>query len=80
MDHPVIIHEEEKENPNIYKSCCSVPSDKRLLTFIAMLSISIGTLSFCFSQLAIGGLEKDRELFYTGLISMIIGIWIKSPV
>jgi hypothetical protein len=88
MMHQVTIHEneedEKKENDEekevIWQSCCGVPSDRRLLTFVSVFSISIGVLSFCFSQLAIGTLNKDREMFYISLITLIIGVWIKSPL
>ena len=88
MDHEVKIHtieEEEDEkidinDSNLYRSCCNVPSDKRLLTFIAMFSISIITLGFSFSQIARGDIDKEKEIFYTGLISLIVGIWVRSPV
>ena len=85
MDHEVKIHENEddekkEDESNLYKSCCNVPSDKRLLTFIAMFSISILTLGFSFSQIARGDIGKEKEIFYTGLISLVVGIWVRSPV
>ena len=71
----------EKENDaNLYRSCCGPVSDKRLLTFISMFSISIIALGFSFASIAHGGLDKDDKLFYTGLISLIIGVWVRTPV
>ena len=85
MDHEVKIHENEddekkEDDRDLYKSCCNVPSDKRLLNFIAMLSISILTLGFSFSQITKSNLDKDEKIFFTSLITMILGIWLKSPV
>ena len=90
MDHEVKIHtideEDEKkdekkiEDVNLYRSCCGPVSDKRLLNFIAMLSISIIALGFSFVQITKSDLDKDEKLFFTSLITMLIGIWLKQPI
>ena len=67
------------ENVNDWHSCCGTSSDKRLLVFIANLSISFILLIFSMVRL-IEQLPPDERSIYIGFISLVIGIWIKSPL
>ena len=67
-------------NPNLWKTCLCGSSDKRLLTFVAMISISISILVFCFFMIANRSLSCPELNTYISLISLILGIWVKSPL
>ena len=65
---------------NLWKTCLCGSSDKRLLTFVAMITISISILVFCFFMIANRSLTCPELQTYVGLISLIIGVWLKSPI
>jgi hypothetical protein len=71
--------EEEKENKFLWRSCCGVVSDKRILTFVASLSISLIIIMFSCFQLT-NGLNCSQENVYVGLLTLIVGFWMKSPI
>jgi hypothetical protein len=67
------------EDTNHWDSCCiGKSSDKRLLIFIANLTISISLLSFSFVRLC-STLTENEQSIYIGFITLIVGIWVKSP-
>ena len=70
---------EDLEKVNQYRTCCGAMSDKRLLIFISSLSISLLILCFSCYKLAHNN-DCQNQNTYVGLISLIIGIWIKSPI
>ena len=65
---------------NLWKTCLCGSSDKRLLTFVAMITISISILVFCFFMIANRSLTCPELNTYIGLISLILGVWLKSPL
>ena len=67
------------EDVNHWDSCCGKASDRRLLIFLANLSISFTLLIFSMIRL-IEPLQSDEKAFYCSIISLIIGIWVKSPL
>lgn len=73
------IQYEDREQENTYRTCCGAMSDRRLLTFIATLNISLLVLTFSCYMLAT---NKDctAQHTYVGLVTLIIGIWLKSPI
>ena len=78
FQHKLDVDDEEKKNE--YSLCCSKrKTDRRLLTFISLFSISVMVLSFSFYMLTTD-LDCNQESVYVGLISMIVGIWMKSPL
>lgn len=66
------------EDTNHWDSCIGKSSDKRLLIFIANLTISIAVLSFSFVRLC-STLSENEQSIYIGFITLIVGIWVKSP-
>ena len=66
------------EDTNHWDSCMGKSSDKRLLIFIANLTISISLLSFSFVRLC-STLTENEQSIYIGFITLIVGIWVKSP-
>ena len=76
-----MINEEikDEENGHLWRSCCGVVSDRRLLVFSSNLSISLIILLFSFYKLN-QDLDCSHENLYVGFISLILGYWIKSPI
>ena len=82
--------EEEKKtresvNSDTWKSnCCRKNSDNkidsRLLVFIVNVVISLITLILSFIKLFSHDLNESDKSTYIGLISLVVGIWIKSPI
>ena len=77
LEHRIEI--DDKNNDNQWHSCCFKTSDKRLLKFISIFTISISVLIFSFYKLSTD-ITYDEQNTYIGLITLIIGIYIKSPV
>jgi hypothetical protein len=78
----VKIHIEPRieENDNLIKTCCGRVSDKRLLAFVASISLSsIITIFSCY-QLSKDNMECTEQNMYSGLIMFILGFWLKSPI
>ena len=79
---PICIHTSEQKNidSNQLRTCCgNHSSDKRLLIFISSLSISLLVLILCCYQL-VNKSDCQSQNTYVGLITLIIGIWLKSPL
>ena len=71
---------EDRMSGNLWKTCMCGSSDLRLLTFVANLSISISILVFCFFMIGNRSLSCPELNTYIGLISLILGVWLKSPL
>ena len=54
--------------------------DSRLLVFIVNVAISLITLILSFIKLFSHDLNESDKSTYIGLISLVVGIWIKSPI
>lgn len=68
-----------EDNDNLIKTCCGRVSDKRLLAFVASISLSsIITIFSCY-QLSTG-LDCPQENMYSALLMFILGFWLKSPI
>ncbi len=63
-----------------WDSCCGKTSDKRLLIFAANLSISMILMIFSLVRLTQTNISNDDKQTYVGFVSLIVGIWIKSPL
>ena len=78
FDHKIEMENDDQKNK--YSCCCtSRTTDRRLLTFATLFSISILVLSFSFYQLTMP-IDCSEQATYMSLITMVIGIWIKSPI
>lgn len=64
-----------------YNCCCrAVPmSDRRVLIFSASLSISLIVIVFSCYQL-VNLVDCHSQNTYISLLSLVIGIWLKSPI
>ncbi len=80
-NHAVRVHTNDQKNDddNQLNTCCGRTSDKRLLTFIASLSISILIIMLCSYQL-ITKLDCVSQNVYVGILTLIIGVWCPHPV
>ena len=72
--------EESIEPENKYKCCCFRSStDKRLLIFSASLSLSLIIIIFsCYQLVNLTGCHEQNT--YVGLLTLILGIWLRSPI
>jgi hypothetical protein len=76
---------EERESVNgsdTWKvNCCNDHKiDSRLLVFIVNVAISLITLILSFIKLFSNDLNESDKSTYISLISLVVGIWIKSPI
>lgn len=77
LDHNNMMEEREQENQ--LKTCCNTVSDKRLLMFISSFCISMVIIVFsCFQLMRLDDCQSQNS--YMGLLSLIVGIWIRSPL
>ena len=82
MQNRIINHQidvDKQDNKNKLQSCCGKTSDKRLLTFIASLTVSMTTLGFCTYQLAVVESLEEKQL-YVGLCTLILGVYLPQPI
>lgn len=76
---------DSKNSADTWRSnCCQKNSDhkidSRLLVFIVNVVISLITLILSFIKLFSNDLNESDKSTYIGLISLVVGIWIKSPI
>ena len=73
------IQQQTEDNDNLIKTCCGRVSDKRLLAFVASISLSsIITIFSCY-QLSTE-LDCPSQNMYSALLMFILGFWLKSPI
>ena len=77
IDH--IIELENNNTDNQLHTCCGKTSDKRLLVFVASISISLIVVIFSCVQLFLQQ-SCESQALYSGMISLVLGIWLKSPI
>ena len=65
---------------NHWDSCCGKASDKRVLIFSANLSISLLLMIFSLTRLCDDKLINEEKTVYVGFVTLVVGIWIKSPL
>ena len=78
--HPMPEHNNEEKEAYQWDSCCMRKTDSRLLTFIASFFISMILLIFSCYQLTRPDIDCASENIYISLITLIIGVWVKSPL
>ena len=69
-----------KLEDNLWQTCLGCKSDKRLLIFIGNAIISFIILGFSISKLSYENIQPDDKNTYIGLVTLIVGIWVKSPL
>ena len=69
-----------KLEDNLWQTCLGCKSDKRLLIFIGNALISFIILGFSISKLSYENIQPDDKNTYIGLVTLIVGIWVKSPL
>jgi membrane-bound ClpP family serine protease len=77
------IHNKEKkvddEINNKWQSCCNKTTDKRLLRYISTSVISGSILTLSIVKL-MSDIDCEDKNLYVGLLTMVLGIYIKSPI
>ena len=63
----------------IWRSCCGLETDKRILLFSCQASISIITLSLCVYMLITHQDDCDSNQLYSNILMMILGVWLPKP-
>jgi hypothetical protein len=66
------------ETHYIWRSCCGMLLDKRVLVFSSQFLITLMIISFSLFQLSIDN-TCEHQQFYASLITMLIGIYLPSP-
>ena len=65
---------------NVWQCCCTgMSTDSRILTYISTLGISTIIIVFCCYMLS-RDLGCTQESVYTGLLTFVLGFWLKNPV
>jgi hypothetical protein len=62
----------------IWRSCCGMRLDKRVVVFTSQFIIALMIVSFSLFQLSISD-DCNHNQLYTGLLTMIVGIFLPSP-
>lgn len=62
------------------ETCCSGTSDKRFHTLIIQSVISLSVITLSIVKLSDHTLNCEQTNVYIGLLTMMIGIWVKSPL
>lgn len=60
-----------------WKSCC-LTIDRKAVVFFSTLGISLIMIAFCIFQLTTSK-SCETQTTYMGLLTLVLGIWIKSP-
>ena len=63
----------------MWRSCCGMMVDKRVIIFFSQLSISISIIIFCMTQLWIHHEDCDKNQLYTGILMTIVGVHLPQP-
>ena len=66
------------ENENVWRSSCFT-ADKRAVVFFSQLSITISVIGLCMYQLVKHHDDCDSNQLYSGILSMVIGIYLPQP-
>lgn len=68
---------EEKKTPKVWKSGCLL-IDRNAVVFFSTLFISLIVITFCIFKLTYSE-SCEAQNTYIGLLTLVLGIWIKSP-
>ena len=66
------------ENENKWSSCCFTV-DKRAVVFFSQLLITLSVVVLCIYQLIKHHDNCDSNQLYSGILSMVIGIYLPTP-
>ena len=76
-EQEVMLTVRNQPDDRTWKSCCLV-INKYAVVFFAQLSITLIVMSFSIYML-LNSTSCEHDAMYSGLLSMCIGVWIKSP-
>lgn len=69
-----------ERNSNIWNCCLFGSSDRNCLRFITITSLSFFIIGFSAAMLAFADLPCEEQHTFVGLITLILGFWLKSNV
>lgn len=78
-DFKIDVKEKIKDEDKI-ETCCSGTSSKKFYILIVQSVISGGVITLSLVKLSNEHLDCSQTNVYVGLLTMLIGIWIKSPL
>lgn len=68
----------EFERKNFWECCCSEHIDKRMVTFLVQVFISVMTLMFCMMRIVNHGEDSEDPTIWVSLMSGIVGNYLPS--
>lgn len=77
---PSSVEEAIRMDEHQLNSCLGGTTDRRLYILIVQSLISLFILVVCMWKLFDGRLTCEQSQLYLGLITLITGIWMKSPI
>ena len=69
-----------ERNSNIWKCCLFGTSDRNCVRFSTVAVLSFFIIGFSASMLAFADLPCQEQHTFVGLITLILGFWLKSPL
>jgi hypothetical protein len=69
---------DSERNSNMWNCCLFGSSDRNCLRFITITSLSFFIVGFSASMLAFADLPCQEQHTFVGLITLILGFWLKS--
>ena len=78
LDHKIKYEDTEQKN-KLSMCCCNEKTDVRLLIFLSTFTVTFTLLIFSCYQLAHVN-DCQSENLYVGLITLVVGVWVKSPL
>ena len=73
------VNENNNLEKYIWKSCCGMNIDKRVLLFSCQATISIMTLILCIFMLITHHNDCDSNQMYSNILMMLLGVWLPQP-
>ena len=71
---------EQENNKDIWKCCLCGTSDRNCLRFSLTAILSGFIMLFSSGMLAFADLPCPEQNTFTGLITLVLGYWLKSPL
>lgn len=83
LDLPPSLQQQQIEHQKfleqyIWRSCCGLRLDKRLVLFLSQFSIAIIIIAFSLYRLHLDDSCESQQI-YIGLITLIVGVFLPAP-
>ena len=80
VEFEAVAVEDVERNSQIWKCCLFGTSDRNCVRFITIAAFSFFIIGFSASMLAFADLPCAEQNTFVGLITLILGFWLKSPL